>query len=288
MNTEKLELLLKEKLEIPYVNFEGLDEDIAKEITEGLFVIFDRYPALKKAICSIGNSTDIIIQTLMFESSFYHKLRHLMHKLELIKLYYEQEKMVIIPKQSDIYDEIISETAAEDSAMFVTFLNNRYSSKIIYYGIGYSEDLEKLKKHITTKKDINEDEEYPLYPNFNSAGIKGTVYHEIAHILFELLKFTEDKQKQFFHQFSQYESDTFEKTLLDHLDYSEEHRCHAFAEYICAPDICHPIIQKLGQYIDEQYELYKDSKRFNINWRYKKHLERAEKEEKNKELKLKR
>ena len=59
MNIEDLEKYLKEKVSIPFVNFKGLDLQIAQDIVEALNLIYERYPALKNSIFAIGFNEDI-------------------------------------------------------------------------------------------------------------------------------------------------------------------------------------------------------------------------------------
>lgn len=69
MSIQDLEQYTKDNLNIPNVNFAGLEVSTAKEIIESLAIIMQKYPYLRNSICSIGNNYDINNQYNLFENS---------------------------------------------------------------------------------------------------------------------------------------------------------------------------------------------------------------------------
>jgi len=238
MKTNYFEDYVKEILEIPKVDFEGLKVEVIKEMVLALELILERYPALKKSICAIGPSSYITNQiNIVFNSK----------------------------KQNIIY--YLDDPSSDNMVFSLASFGLGKSKKLIYVGIAYG------KKLIGNSIDgLNRMAEYDVSKGFHPkhcTNFKSYIYHEIGHILYHILRLEDDRK---FMEMIELVSNGYKNISSDISKYAESNNselvAEAFAEYIMCPT-ANKLVNSIGKYIDEKYKRYEHSYIFNINKRYK-------------------
>lgn len=254
MNIQDLEQYVRSNLNIPYVDFEGLEISTIKDILEALTIIINKYPSLKDSICSIGNNEYINNQYNLFENS--NKRKNIKWNDFVVN---EEETMSTIGIGSHI-----------------PIIKNGYLLELqSFIAIAYSDLLR--------NKDINElnnqaksNAEFGFHPR-HCTSFKCSIYHEIGHILDFILNLSKDKQlyeliKEKSNNFMSIHTQISEYALYGGLT---DIIAEAFAEYIACPN-ANELIASIGTYIDKKYKLFEDSKVFKINQKFIAHLIKAE------------
>ncbi len=226
----------KKYLNIPNVNFEGLDPLVINEMLEALIYAYKKYPELRNVFCSIGNFEDLKAHFSLAEN---------------------------------YYEEMVTES---ESDMFIiwSLLNRKTHNNFI--GLSYSKNL--VGKTLKEVDEVTcNDAKRGLHPQ-SCTTFKSSVYHEIGHIFDFILRLRKDPNfLKIIHEKYPYESmytefSRYSITL-------EEFIAEVFAEYMMNPN-SDEFVNKVGKYIDRKYEILKGMGIFNINEIYWRHIRRAE------------
>lgn len=265
MSIEELEQYAKVNLNIPNVNFSGLEISTIKDIIESLSIVMQRYPALKSSICSIGNIDDINNQYNLVINSNKKK------KIE--------------------WDDFVTNIGETMSAISVgahipIIKNGDVLELQSFTAIAFGEKI--MGEDISELNDIAKFNAKAGFHPKHCTTFKSSIYHEMGHILDSILNLSRDRKliglileksnrcRNINASISEYALQGGLKDII----------AEAFSEYMVCPE-SNDLIAAIGAYIDEKYKKYEDSKVFEINQKFFKHFIRAEKillNERNKKL----
>ena len=245
MNINDYENFLTIEMGIPNVSLSALTVVQAKEVTEALKVIFYKYPDLKKSICAIGDTESINNQMNLIRFSLN-----------------PNEKWEDFPH--------------DNANMSMCTLKNRglifrlFNMPMVFTGLCFEEGILSDKFETEMIKAVN----LGIATKY-TASVKGIVYHEIGHLLDQILNISNSKE---FNQILTSKN----WNILTEVDFHagsslNELIAEAFSEYISNPTPSE-LVTLLGQLIDKKYIESKGKMIFNINYKYKNFLEKVEKE----------
>lgn len=249
MEKEFLENYVKGVLGIPEVDFSGLNMEKSIELTKALSKVMQKYPALKKTICTIGSDDTLKLRTNMLCNC---DNRCMMKWLDL-------------PELNDTY-------------IFATicFLNELKRKKEGFVGISYGKPI-----RTWTLEELKEEIEENIEDGFftiNCRGMEGCLFHEVGHILTKLLNL--DTDIRLIKMLKEYlkDEETIEKQISIYAA-NDFYECVAeiFCEYNMSdnPSEC---IREIGKYIDKKYKEMENSSIFDINHQFSDHIVRANKQ----------
>ena len=249
MSIEDLEQFTKETINIPNVNFSGLEVPVVEDILEALTTIMQKYPALKNTICSFGPNEDINNQYNLIANS--NKKREVKWQ-DFVVNHGETLTSVCIGKRIPI----IKKGYAVRLQSFIA---------IAYNDILMGKDIAELN----LKAKVNAD--FGFHPK-HCTKFQCNIYHEVGHILDFILNLKHDEK--LFRIIEEHGSDYF-NIVKNISEYAVEGGigdiiAEAFAEYIVCPD-SNNLINSIGSYIDYKYKLFEDSKVFKINNKFNKY-----------------
>lgn len=241
MERNRYEEYIKNEYGIPFVSFEGLNIDVIHELVLALDKIFLKFPALQKAICEISNLEQLNAHVNLLMN----------YKLNYNKL-----------KWNDYVE------ADEEEMLIYSQGYNFFTRKIEYIAVGYGGKISN-KSLKTINKRLKKQAEKMYHPK-HCRSIEFMLYHEIGHILEQILNLAQDRYLRYLiasktegfskmyvvGQISQYALESIEELIAD-----------AFAEYMMYPR-SNELIYIIGRYIELKYQKYEDKKIFEINHKY--------------------
>ena len=261
MDKRFLENYLKVRYGIPYVNFDDLDYYKAKLIVFSFIRVLNRYPALSKTICAIGNVKTICNQ---FNLSSHSNKDEDTHFFEV----YKEENF------SDVFSTVCS------GYEWLCF------KKYYYIAISYGKfildnDINSLQNNFKAWSTHNFS---PKHCN----NIQSMIYHEMGHVLTFILNLRDDKKlKAIIDKYTIYKE--YIPLMLSTYATTDEEEliADAFAEYMmCSKS--NRLVNAIGTYIDNKYKKFEKSSAFRINNKYGNNLFTEKEIRKAKELTLSR
>ncbi len=217
ININDYEKILNFEMGIPNVSLSHLDALQAKEITEALKIIFNKYPDLKDSICAVGDAESIKNQMNLILFSFN-----------------PNEKW----KSFSADRAIMTMYTLKDSGLIFHGLN----TPIIFTGLCFEDAFFSNNFETIQSKAVR----LGIVTKY-TATIKGIVYHEIGHLLDNILNISNSKE---FAQILSYKN----WNILTEIDFHavnslKELLAEAFSEYILNPNPSE-LVTLLGQLID--------------------------------------
>lgn len=236
-----------EILGIPYVKFDGLEPEVCSEIIEGLSICFNRYPALKNALCAIGDTKYINEQYNLVNSS-----------MNVKKIKWDDDFL-----QDE--GELLNAISVGNHRLLIK------DKKVIelweYIAISYKDELRNK-----TLTELEKNSKYGAETGYftkSSISFFSKIIHEIGHILDFIMNLSHTKE---FVELIGTNVETFQKNISEYSTNSvSDILAEAFTEYILSPNP-NDLVKSIGTFIDEKYKKYEHSKIFNVNHRYKRHL----------------
>ena len=222
LNQTNLENYTKNILNIPYVNFEGIDPRTIKMVLKVLKEAFNRYPLLKKSLMLVG------------------KYKYLNNYLNLT-IYSNYE----IWKNNKVEDFIM---IPEKSSLATMHL--QYGKEHLFLGLALLPLLEKYNL-----------EQIKMISKYDRASIKhreivdNIVWHEVGHMLDFIMGISSTKKFQNLIKNYNIKKEISAYATVD----NKETLAEAFAEYIIElklKELQPSLIQSIGSLIDETYLKY--------------------------------
>ncbi len=248
MNIEDLEKYLKEKVSIPFVNFKGLDLQIAQDIVEALNLIYERYPALKNSIFAIGFNEDI--------NNLYSLLSHYNNPLN-------QEDIHLVQNKGQAMNAVAILSKKHHIEKFKRF------ETMLFIGIAINDTMLGIKSEDLNLQ-LEESAKNGYHPKHYTT-VKSHIYHEIGHILDYILNLSLDKKLTsliFKHsEGGKSISSKISKYVLKSESGMRDLITEAFSEYITCPD-ANDLIHIIGTYIDKKYYSFENSDIFRTNQKF--------------------
>lgn len=251
MTIEDYERFIKDKYGIPYVSYENLDISVAKDITEALINVFNKYPRLADSICAFGTIKDINDKYNLTKNSIKSK-----------KIKWED------------YDEDI-----EDILLATVNVSSKKSHKekkniflpCLFIGIGYGEEV--MLENIGTLNNIAYGDSIDNMLPRDCTTFKAYIYHEIGHVLDYVLELRNDQD---LYDIVKDKTNNFDKDIISEKvsgyyekePYYDEIIADSFSAYMINP-YSNDLISSIGIYIDNKYNRFENSRIFRVNDRYR-------------------
>lgn len=225
-----IEDYIRDIIGIPYVNLEGVNIQVCNELVNTLEEAFSLYPLLKKAICAIGPSEYINGQINLIQN---------------VTNIYINDGLPIWQN----YHYILDKKGTKMTTVSITDENK----KLLYNALNIGPSV---RNHTLFSININ------LLLNtlvkhhpFHCKNFKSTIYHELGHILDNILKITEKKE------FLELTQDINIKKQISKYATTNEREAfaEAFAEYH-STDEPNDVVRKIVEFGLEEYRRRSEKK----------------------------
>ena len=260
MDREYYEKYVRERFGIPYVSFRDLNDDVIECIISSLEKIFREYPMVVTNIVSIGDRDNINDQyNLIINSSKYKKIKW--------------DDDFIVDDDLDMMALALFDGPYKKRIKGEKFIKNDYMA-LAYFNCIKNKSLEELDRDAEEGARIG-------YNPLHCDKFEFEIYHEIAHILDYTLGLRYDKEfvnmvKKLSNKYRLVKKLVSEYATKDIKEDISELIADAFSEYMMS-DNPNYLVHFIGNYIDYKYNKYENTKLFNINDRYKRHMVKARK-----------